>query len=229
MRDYFQFLRGAGLHPLGSLAQLTDAFGRVIYDPGRSGADGSPRFGLAASWFPVAAAGVVPDWSCATGGAAPTVRGGDGGLCGSVRPGGTSSAAIAPVLTDPRITVFGAKTGTIDGLADVSEDRTSCERWNRAHTVPGAGKDKQPYWLPCDEIAEDDSLFLIAFAVQGPAGPVPFTLGIRLERTGKGVAALAARHYLAAIAAYVTGPASSQPSPASSPSSPASPPPAPAP
>ena len=47
LRDYFQLLRGSGLHPLGSLAQLADAFGRVIYDPGDAG-----RFALAASWFP---------------------------------------------------------------------------------------------------------------------------------------------------------------------------------
>jgi hypothetical protein len=229
IRDYLQFLRGAGLHPLGSLAQLTDTFGRVVYDPGQVPATGGgPRFGLAASWFPVATAGTVPAWSCASGGAAPTVLGADGGLCGVVRAGGTAAAAMKPVLADPRVTVFAAKTGTIDALADVSENRTACERWNLTHTVAGqpARADRQPYWLPCEEAAEDDSLFLLAFSVAGDKGPVPFTLGLRFERSGKGVAAAAARHYVAAIAAYVSG--ASKPSPSASPL-PASQPPAPAP
>jgi hypothetical protein len=223
IRDYFQFLRGAGLHPLGSLAQLTDTFGRVVYDPGQAQATGGPRFTLAASWFPVAKAGTVPAWSCASGGTAPTVLGADGGLCGVVRAGGTAAAAMRPVLADPRVTVFAAKTGTIDALADVSENRTTCARWNLTHTLAGrpARADQQPYWLRCDEAAEDDSLFLLAFSVAGEKGPVPFTLGLRFERAGKGVAAAAARHYVAAIAAYVSGP--SRPSPASQPPAPSPP------
>jgi hypothetical protein len=140
-----------------------------------------------------------------------------------VRAGGTAAAAMRPVLADPRVTVFAAKTGTIDALADVSENRTACERWNLTHTLAGrpARADQQPYWLRCDEAAEDDSLFLLAFSVAGEKGPVPFTLGLRFERAGKGVAAAAARHYVAAIAAYVSGP--SRPSPASQPPAPSPP------
>ncbi|MBZ0233437.1 MAG: hypothetical protein K8M05_14010, partial [Deltaproteobacteria bacterium] len=37
VREYFQFLRGSGKHTIGSLAQLTDAFGRVVYDPATAG------------------------------------------------------------------------------------------------------------------------------------------------------------------------------------------------
>ena len=63
----------------------------------------------------------------------------------------------------------------------------------------------------------DDSLFLIAFGVKTDRGIVPFTLGLRFERVGKGAATVAARHYIAAITAYVTGQWSAPPASASDP------------
>src|SRR5690606_6411383 len=64
IREYLQFLRGSGLHPLGSLPQLADAFNRVLYEPGGGASAG---FSLAASWFPVEPAGQAPAWSCTAG------------------------------------------------------------------------------------------------------------------------------------------------------------------
>ena len=214
LRDYFQFLRGSGLHPAASLPQLADAFGRIVYD--QPDADG--RFDLAASWFPIAPAGAVPAWDCAARGRDATVTGAGGGLCGSLQSG-TSQAALARLLADPRLVFYGAKTGTIDSLGDVGEDRARCERWNRVHTV--AGQRAQPYRLDCDGAIDDDSLLLVAFGVRTPGGVVPFTLGLRFERVGKTAASHAAPHYIAAIAAYFTGAWSSAP-PSSAASSPAS-------
>src|SRR5262249_54477554 len=48
VKEYLQFLRGSGKHPLASTLQLADAFNRVFYDGGPS------PYRLAASWFPVA-------------------------------------------------------------------------------------------------------------------------------------------------------------------------------
>ncbi|MCE9575606.1 MAG: hypothetical protein K8W52_20815 [Deltaproteobacteria bacterium] len=203
--DYLQFLRGSGLHPLGSLAQLTDAFTRVVYD--RPGTDG--RFRLAASWFPSPTIGVAPTWDCATGDApVESVIGGGGGLCGVVQPGGTAAKALRAVLADPRVIVYGAKTGTIDALADVSEKTRACEAWNQRHTIPGrpASTTAQPYWLTCGRSAPDDSLLVIAFGVKTAHGVVPLTLAIDLQRSGKGVAASIARHYIDALVAYVSEP-----------------------
>jgi hypothetical protein len=207
MRDYFQFLRGSGLHPLGSLAQLADAFGRIIYDP----MDGD-RYHLAASWFPAATAGKLPDWSCAQADApVEATRGAGGGLCGVVQKGGTGGAGMKPVLADPRVIVYGAKTGTIDALADVSESDAACLAWNQTHTIAGrpARDEDQPYWLPCGKSAADDSLFVVAFGVKTDHGVVPFTLALDYQRTGKGVTAALARHYIDAIAAYFSGATSS--------------------
>jgi len=229
LRDYFQFLRGSGLHPLGSLAQLADAFARIIYDPG------TEKFKLAASWFPVDAVGKLPDWDCARDeGAVESTRGAGGGLCGVVQRGGTAALGMKPVLADARVIVYGAKTGTIDALADVSEHKNACEAWNEAHTILGrpATEDAQPYWLPCGKSAADDSLFVVAFGVRTERGVVPLVLALDYQRTGKGVTAAIARHYIDAIAAYFSATASASATSATSassstkPSSPSSPPPA---
>ncbi len=221
VREYLQFLRGSGKHSIGSLAQLTDAFGRVVYDPAHDGV-----YRLAASWFPVPAAGVAPE-PCAPG-QAPTVRGATGGLCGVVRGRGTAARAMRSVLADPRIELYGAKSGTIDSQGDVAEDPGKCARANARRTVAGrpARASEQPYWLACGEPVPDDSLFLVAFGVRTAGGVERFTLGLRFERVGKSAATIAARHYLATVAAYVTGawsaPAAASSAPAAASSSPAS-------
>jgi hypothetical protein len=222
VREYFQFLRGSGKHSIGSLAQLTDAFGRVVYDPASDG-----TFRLAASWFPVPAAGVAPE-PCRPG-HDRTVRGAGGGLCGVFQPRGTAARAMRPLLDDPRIVLYGAKSGTIDSLGDVAEDLGKCERNNKRRTIAGRPltHEQQPYWLQCGKPVADDSLFLIAFGVKTDRGIERFTLGLRFERTGKSAATVAARHYIAAIAAYITGawssPAPSKATPASQTASASSP------
>lgn len=213
VREYFQFLRGSGKHSIGSLAQLTDAFGRVVYDPA---SDGTYR--LAASWFPVPAAGVAPE-PCADG-RERTVRGARGGLCGVVRRG-TATRALRPLFDDPRVVFYGAKSGTIDSLGDVAEDAGKCERSNKRRSIAGRPlrPEDQPYWLACGKPVADDSLFLVAFGVRTERGLERFTLGLRFERTGRSAATVAARHYIAAITAYFTGawsmPASASATPAS--------------
>ncbi|HUQ07927.1 MAG TPA: hypothetical protein VM261_35775 [Kofleriaceae bacterium] len=210
VREYFQFLRGSGKHSIGSLAQLTDAFGRVVYDPATDG-----TFRLAASWFPVPAAGVAPE-PCSVG-HDRTVRGAAGGLCGVFQPRGTAARAMRPLLDDPRIILYGAKSGTIDSLGDVAEDLEKCERNNKRRTIAGRPLtlEHQPYWLQCGKPVPDDSLFLVAFGVKTDRGIERFTLGLRFERTGRSAATVAARHYIAAIAAYITGAWSSPAAPAS--------------
>ena len=127
IREYFQLLRGSGVHAVGSLVQLTDAFGRVIYDP----TPGAPR--LAASWFPAPAVGVMPAWSCTkAGGHANTVLGADGGLCAVVQTAGTAHAQLGDLLADPKLVVYGAKTGTIDSLADIARRDGVVPRMERA-------------------------------------------------------------------------------------------------
>ncbi len=193
--EYLQLLRGSGVHPVGSLAQLTDAFNRLIYDPARP----DEAYALAASWFPVPAAGRIPASACTrAGGAADRVLGDDGGLCGVIRDG-TAARGLGALLDDPRVVLYGAKTGTIDSLGDVAERRGACEAWNRAHTIAGAAA--QPYQLSCGGDVPDDSLLVVSFAVRGRTGLVPLTLGLHLERTGKGVASLAARIFVEALAA----------------------------
>src|SRR5262249_52309101 len=126
------------------------------------------------------------------------------------------------VLADPRVIVYGAKTGTIDALADVSESDHACELWNQTHTIAGkpARAEDQPYWLPCGKSAADDSLFVVAFGVKTDHGVVPFVLALDFQRTGKGVAAALARHYIDAIAAYFAAPATQTSSnPSSNPAS----------
>jgi hypothetical protein len=179
MREYLQFLRGSGKHSVGSLAQLTDSFGRVVYDPSSDGV-----FRLAASWFPVPAAGVTPE-ACGDG-YERTVRGPAGGLCGVLRGRGTAVRAMRALYDDPRIVLYGAKSGTIDSLGDVAEDPAKCARANARKTIAGRPEraEDQPYWLQCGKPVPDDSLFLIAFGVKTDRGVIPFTLGLRFERIG---------------------------------------------
>jgi hypothetical protein len=190
IREYFQLLRGAGVHAVGSLAQLTDAFGRVIYDP----SPGSPR--LAASWFPAPAVGVTPAWSCArTDGHANTVLGADGGLCAVVQSAGTAHAQVGALLAEPKLLIYGAKTGTTDSLADIAHHDAACRAWNDRH--PPAAQ------LACGKTPPDDSLFVIAFGVVTSHGTVPITLGVQLQRAGKGAAARVTPELVHAIASYL--------------------------
>jgi len=189
IREYFQLLRGSGVHAAGSLAQLTDAFGRVIYDP----TPGALR--LAASWFPAPAVGVTPAWSCTKAeGHASTVLGADGGLCAVVQTAGTAHAHLGELLADPKIVIYGAKTGTIDSLADIARRPAACQAWNEHH--PRATQ------LLCGKAPPDDSLFVIAFGVVTPHGTVPITLGVQLQRGAKGTATHVAPEFVRAIADY---------------------------
>jgi hypothetical protein len=193
LREYFQLLRGAGAHPVGSLAQLTDAFGRVIYDP----TPGAPR--LAASWFPAPSVGVLPAWSCARGdraeGRANTVLGADGGLCAVVQAAGTAHGQAGELLAEPKLAIYGAKTGTTDSLADIAHKDTACKAWNERH--PPATQ------LTCGKTPPDDSLFVIAFGVVTAHGTVPITLGVQLQRGGKTSASRVAPLLVRAIADYL--------------------------
>ncbi len=214
-REYLQFLRGSGLHPLGSLAQMSDAFNRLVF--GRVGdPERAPAYQLGASWFPVPESGALPAATCdsdpgrarAGGTDATDVR---AGLCQVLQRG--SARQLRPLLADPRISFYGAKTGTIDSLADIAEARAACEHFRTGHTVPDrpAKKASQPYWLACGKRRADasinDSLLLVSFAVEGEAGPVPLTLGLRFQRSGPGFATEVARHYLALIHSYFAAPA----------------------
>jgi hypothetical protein len=191
VREYLQILRGAGVHPLGSLPQITDAFGRVIYDA-------SDQPVLAASWFPAPAVGKVPAWSCAAStGRANTVLGADGGLCAVVRPGGTAHAGVKALLTDDQVVIYGAKTGTIDSLADIARSPRACARWNATHV--GSAR------LDCGRAPPDDSLFVIAFGVVTAKGTIPITLGIQLQRAGKSAATRAAPAFVQTIVRYLRG------------------------
>jgi hypothetical protein len=192
IREYFQLLRGSGVRAVGSLAQLTDAFGRVIYDP----TPGAPR--LAASWFPAPAVGVPPAWSCASAkpdGHANTVLGADGGLCAVVQTAGTAHAQLGDLLADPRLVVYGAKTGTIDSLADIARRPAACQAWNERHP--------RSTQLVCGKTPPDDSLFVIAFGVVTPHGTVPITFGLQLQRGAKGSASHATPDFVRAIADYL--------------------------
>jgi hypothetical protein len=187
--EYLQLLRGSGVHAIGSLAQITDAFGRVIYDP-------SATSKLAASWFPAPRVGTVPAYSCAaSAGRENTVLGADGGLCGVVRPNGTAYAGVKDLLADPKLVIYGAKTGTIDSLADIARNPRACARWNANHVTSAK--------LECGRAPPDDSLLVIAFGVVTPKGTIPITLGIQLQRAGKSAATKAAPVFVQAIANYL--------------------------
>jgi hypothetical protein len=190
IREYFQLLRGSGVHSIGSLLQLTDAFNRVVYDPSPGAAK------LAASWFPAPAVGVTPTWSC-TGatGHANTVLGTDGGLCAVVQGAGTAHALIGDLLADRRLVIYAAKTGTIDSLADIARRPAACQAWNDHHVKAAQ--------LACGKTTPDDSLFVISFGVVTAHGTVPITLGVQLQRGSKGSAAHATPEFVHAIVDYL--------------------------
>ncbi len=191
VREYLQLLRGSGVHAVGSLAQITDAFGRVVYDP-------EPTPKLAASWFPAPAVGTIPTWNCAHADARTTqVRGAGGGLCAVVQAGGTAHRGLAPVFADPAIAIYGAKTGTVDSLAGIARNRRACARWNASHVAAAR--------LTCGRTPPDDSLLVIAFGVVTPDGVVPITLGLRLQRGGTGSATHTAPAVMRAIVDFVRG------------------------
>jgi hypothetical protein len=198
--EYLQFLRGSGVHALGSLLQLTDAFNRIAFEE----APGAKGYRLAASWFPVPAVSSAPRTDCSrTPWTGDPVR---DGLCEVVRSG-TASRALAGLLSDPGVVIYGAKTGTIDSLADIAERPAACARFNQAHTLPDrpARADQQPYWLDCGARATtpDDSLLLISFGVPtARGGMVPLTLGIRFQRAGAGFASELAPHFIAVVRDY---------------------------
>ncbi len=205
-REYLQFLRGSGLHPLGSLAQSADAFNRLIYEHGHEHGQPSGEvraYDLAASWFPVLVAGAAPPWNCRDDAPGASVQ---GGLCEVLRTG--TARLLRDLLDDARFTFHGAKTGTIDSLADVVESRTACGSFRTGHTVADrpARAQTQPYWLPCGKEQSpadvNDSLLLLSLSVHTPTGDVPLTLGLRFQRSGPGFATRVARHYLAVIHAY---------------------------
>jgi hypothetical protein len=190
VREYLQLLRGSGVHAVGSLAQLADAFGRVVYDPDAQQ--------LAASWFPAPKAGTLPDWKCTDGADREAkVLGAGGGLCGVLRTGGTSHAGAGALLADPAIVVYGAKTGTIDSLADIARRPRACAAWNERHG--------RRWQLECGKAPPDDSLFVIAFGVVTPSGTVPITLAVQLQRAGTGAAARVAPSFVREIAKYLRG------------------------
>ncbi len=203
-REYLQWLRGGGLHPTGSLSQLTDTFARIVYEPEQSSATAPAQ--LAATWFPSPPVGASPPWRCQkrAAGRTATVRGADGGLCAVLAEGGTAHRALAALFEDPRVALHGGKTGTTDSLAQVARKRESCEAWNRRHTLPDrpATAAAQPGWLGCGKPAPDDSLLVLAFSVVTPEETVPLTLGIALQRSGKGAAARLAPELVAIIADY---------------------------
>jgi len=98
------------------------------------------------------------------------------------------------MLADPRIVIYGAKTGTTDSLAEVARQPEGCAAWNASHA--------EPLQLACGKRPPDDSLFVIAFGVVTPAGTVPLTLALQLQRGGMTSAARATPAFLDAIARY---------------------------
>ena len=227
-REYLQFLRGSGLHPLGSLAQGADAFNRVIYERGgdageHGGGDGPGSVSepgghrLAASWFPVPSSGNEPAPACRRGGGSGVA----GGLCDVLRTG--TARGLRDLLDDARFTFHGAKTGTIDSLADIVESSAACEHFRAGHTLADrpARSASQPYWLPCGARQSppevNDSLLLLSLTVHTAAGDVPLTLGLRFQRSGPGFATRVARHYLEVVHAYFAPGAKPAATPASEP------------
>ncbi len=138
-------------------------FARVVYDPGRRADRPLKPAKLAASWFPAPAIGKLPDWSCVDVSAARTdsVLGAGGGLCGVVQAGGTAHAGLAPLATNPRVTVYGAKTGTTDSLVVIAQHPAACAAWNASHA--------QVAQLTCGKRPPDDSLLVLAFGVASTA------------------------------------------------------------
>jgi hypothetical protein len=202
--EYFQFLRGSGVHGLGSMMQLADAFNRLFYEraPQQNGA-----YRLAASWFPTRAAGSPPPWTCPQAGETGLSR----GLCDVIAAPHGTAKSLEPLLRDNDIVVYGAKTGTIDALRDLSEHKTTCDAWNKAHTIPGAKT--QPYQLPCGKNSRadiNDSLFVIAFGVKSGDKVVPLLLALRFQGVGMGYATAAARPFIDLVREYFSqGPVTS--------------------
>jgi hypothetical protein len=164
---------------------LIDACGRVIYDATPE----PPR--LAASWFPAPAVGVTPALSCAkAGGHVNTVLGADGGLRAVVQTAGIAHAHLGELLAHLRC-----------------EDRH--DRLARRHRAPAglvSGVERAASTaarLVCGKAPPDDSLFVIAFGVVTPHGTIPITLGIKLQRGGKGSAAHVTPELVHAIADYL--------------------------
>jgi hypothetical protein len=130
------------------------------------------------------------------------------GLCEALRSG--TAKELKKALRDPRVVLYGAKTGTIDSLGDVAERASSCRAWNETHTPPDGST---RYHLPegggsCPGKAPSDSLLALGFGVKTAQGIVPMTLllrfqGVRGEQVG--FAVLAAAPFLAVVADYVGG------------------------
>ncbi|HEX8106218.1 MAG TPA: hypothetical protein VF516_00760 [Kofleriaceae bacterium] len=121
--------------------------------------------------------------------------GADGGLCAVVQVAGTAHAQIGALLAEPKLLIYGAKTGTTDSLADIAHKDAACRAWNDRH--PPAAQ------LTCGKTPPDDSLFVIAFGVVTARGTVPITLGVQLQRAGKGAAAHVTPEIVHAIASYL--------------------------
>lgn len=203
--EYFQFLRGAGKHPLGSSLQLADSFSRLFFEPTPRGSNGA--YTLAASWFPAPAVAVAPPPCTALKPPSGPVV--ERGLCDVLRSG--TAASLQRRLKDPRIVLYGAKTGTVDSLGDVlAGGMGSCRTFNAKHTLP-AGADVghgggQPYHLPCgsrDQSKLNDGLFVIAFGVRSGGTVTPFTLALEFQRVGHSrMAVRAAEFFMEAVANY---------------------------
>ena len=157
---------------------------------------------LAATWFPGPVVGEIPRASCRKSGTGSSVA---TGVCDVVRSG-TAARALRSLLSDPRIEVYGAKTGTVDSLGDIATRKARCERFRDSHTLTDRRRtpESQPYWLECGARGEvDDSLLVLSFAVVTSAGGrVPLTLGLAYQRSGSGLAARVATHYVDLIADY---------------------------
>jgi hypothetical protein len=175
VKEYLQFLRGSGKHPLASTLQLADAFNRLFFDAA------ARPYRLAASWYPAPAVGTLPPACAKRPMGEHSVQ---AGLCRALQDG--TAARLAPRLDDAGLVFYGAKTGTVDSLGDIVERRPSCLAWNRAHTVAGAAA--QPYHLDCADPARselNDSLLVVGFGVKQEGGAVvPLTLAVRYQRVG---------------------------------------------
>jgi hypothetical protein len=104
---------------------------------------------------------------------------------------------IGDLLTDRRLVIYAAKTGTIDSLADIARRPRACAAWNARH-------DRRSH-LECGKAPPDDSLFVIAFGVVTPQGTIPITLAVQLQRAGTGAAARVAPSFVREIAKYLRG------------------------
>jgi hypothetical protein len=197
--EYYQFLRGSGVHELGSLLQLADAFNRLFYERTPQPGGG---YRLAASWFPTHAVGSPPPWACPDGAPTAVAR----GLCDVIAAPHGTAHALEPLLHEGDLVVYGAKTGTIDALRDLAEHKKSCDSWNRAHAVAGG---KSAYQLPCGKGGGadiNDSLFVIAFGVKSGDKVVPLLMALRFQGVGQGYATGAARPFIDLVREYFARP-----------------------